>query len=85
MSARKDIEALRAEIDGIDERIVELLEERVKLVRAIATYKAAAGLPLVDPAREAAIVARAAERSTLSEEALREAFEGIFACCRKAI
>lgn len=51
-----DLEQVRAEIDMIDSRIVELLSERAVLVRRIGKLKA--GKPIRDPAREAEIIER---------------------------
>ncbi len=48
----KDIIQLRKEIDKIDEKILELLSERVKLVRKIAKEKHKVGLPFSDGGRE---------------------------------
>lgn len=55
-----EIAALRAAIDGVDDRLLVLIGERLALVRAIGRVKAARGAVVPDPAREAAIVARLA-------------------------
>jgi chorismate mutase len=43
---------LRAEIDDLDARIVDLLHERAARVRAVGARKRLLGLPALDPARE---------------------------------
>jgi chorismate mutase len=55
------LEALRKRIMEVDEALVDLIEERKALVLAVGRLKAAAGLPVLDPSREAAVVRRAAE------------------------
>jgi len=42
----------RASIDNIDAALVFLLAERFKVTQKVGAYKAAAGLPAADPARE---------------------------------
>ena len=46
----------RKEIDGIDEQMAKLFIKRMEAVRAVAAYKAERGLPVYDPAREAAVI-----------------------------
>lgn len=50
--------AYRASIDNIDAALVHLLAERFKITQAVGRYKAEAGLPPSDPAREDQQVAR---------------------------
>ena len=47
-----DIKELRQKIDGIDEKILELYEERMDVVRQIGKYKVNKNLPIYDAARE---------------------------------
>ena len=47
------LEELRAQIDGIDEQLVRLVEERMKVAGRIAEYKKENGLPILDSRREA--------------------------------
>lgn len=42
----------RASIDNIDAALIHLLAERFKITQEVGRYKAAAGLPAADPARE---------------------------------
>lgn len=57
------LEALRGRIAAADEALVDLLAERLELARAIGAVKRELGLPVMDPAREAQVVRRAAERA----------------------
>ncbi|MFP5487058.1 MAG: chorismate mutase [Acidimicrobiia bacterium] len=56
----------RASIDNIDAALIHLLAERFKITQEVGRYKAAAGLPAADPAREDRQVSRL---RTLAEEA----------------
>ena len=53
-----DLLELRAAIDQCDGEIVALLRHRLELSAQVAADKAGAGLPVRDPEREAAVVAR---------------------------
>ena len=46
------LDGFRSSIDNIDAALVHLLAERFKVTKAVGRYKAAAGLPPADPARE---------------------------------
>lgn len=50
--------AYRESIDNIDAALVFLLAERFKTTQKVGAYKASAGLPPADPARETAQIAR---------------------------
>ena len=47
------LEELRLQIDEIDEKIVSLVEDRMKVAGKIAEYKKGNGLPVLDAKREA--------------------------------
>lgn len=53
-----ELEALRREIDVIDERFVTLLAERFRVTRQVGRIKAERGLPPQDATREAQIEAK---------------------------
>ena len=53
-----DIKELRAQIDEIDEKIVELFRERMGVALGVAEYKRERGMAVYDPARERALFAR---------------------------
>jgi chorismate mutase/prephenate dehydratase len=62
-----DLDHLRADLDALDRRLVDALAERQRLVDDVATLKADDGaLPLRDPGRERALLARIA---ALAEDA----------------
>ncbi len=63
------IEALREEINAIDERIVSLFCERMSVAARVAEYKKEKGLPVLDEKREAELYARVA---ALAEEPFAE-------------
>lgn len=48
----------RSSIDNIDAALIHLLAERFKVTKAVGEYKATAGLPPADPAREGRQVER---------------------------
>lgn len=58
-----NLEELRREIDQVDDRLVELFQTRMQVAAEIAEYKAAAGLPVLQPAREREKLADVAEKS----------------------
>jgi chorismate mutase len=67
-----EIEGLRARISANDERIVELVNERLRLVEELWRVKARVGAEQVDPDRERALRAQleAANGGPLSREGL---------------
>lgn len=77
----------RDAIEALDLRLVALLAERVELGRQTARFKLAAGQPLLDPAREAAVIRRAvaaARDLALPVEPVREIFWQIVGMSRRA-
>ena len=66
------LQEYRASIDNIDAALVHLLAERFKITKAVGRYKAAAGMPPADPAREEQQVARL--RALAVESGLDPAF-----------
>jgi chorismate mutase len=73
------IAGLRAEIDGIDERIVGLLNDRAKIALEIRGLKPQANLSLYDPKREEEIFANLATWNSgpLYADNLREVYEAV--------
>jgi chorismate mutase / prephenate dehydratase len=62
----QDLEDLRREVDRLDGAMVDLLAERMRVVRAIAAIKRVAALdgqPAIRPGREAVILRRIARRA----------------------
>ena len=77
----------RAEIERIDAAIVELLARRMALGRRTGALKREAGMPILDPTREAAVIRRAttlARDAGIAPEAVREVFWQIVGMSRRA-
>lgn len=67
----------RQHIETIDRELVGLLAKRVSLSKEIGALKKAAGLPTLDPAREAEVIRRAAGMARdagLNDEKVRDIF-----------
>ncbi len=87
VDAPASIASLRAKIEAVDERLIEAIAERVALARAVGRAKVAAGQPVTDPAREAAVVMRAsalARAAGLPEDEIRALYWKLMAISRKA-
>ena len=77
----------RMEIEDLDRRLVSLLADRVTLGLETARLKRAAGLPILDPQREAEVIRRSAETArqhNLPEEEVRGIFWHIVGLARRA-
>jgi len=77
--ARARIDVLRDGIDGIDCKIVDLLNERARLALEIRALKPQANLGLYDPKREEEIFAKlsACNAGPLYGDNLREIYEAV--------
>ncbi len=81
----KDLEALRTGIDDVDRRLVELLNERAKLVVDVGKVKQNTGTPIYAPHREAAVLKKVLGASAgplppgAIEAVYRELMSGSFA------
>ena len=53
-----DLSDWRERIDGIDQQMIELLNERMHCAQEIGRIKKAAGKPIRDPARERDVIAK---------------------------
>lgn len=65
-----NIENLRSKINSIDQKLVELFEERMKIVAEIAGYKKRNNISIVDPDRENEVIEKAV--SCLNNKELME-------------
>ena len=86
-AAPADLVALREQLLRLDGELVRLMAERERLARAIGAAKRTAGIPTLDPAREAAVVRRAAalaREHDLDEEDVRAVFWKLIASSRRA-
>jgi chorismate mutase-like protein len=77
--ARGKLDELRILIDDVDRRIVDLLNERTRVVEEIGRVKKHSELPVYEPKREEQVFANitAHNRGPLSPEAVRRIFERI--------
>ena len=85
--AAAELESLRQELERADDALIDAIAERMRIARRIGRVKHDAGLGLVHPAREAAVVRRAGERARaegLDDEAVREVFWRLIEMSRNA-
>lgn len=81
-----ELHGIRDEIERIDRALIELIAERVRLARRVGTVKRGAGLPTLDPPREAAVVRRAgalAREAGLADEDVRYIFWHLIGLSRR--
>ena len=52
MRNMKDLSEIREKIDIVDQKMIELFEERMKLANEVAEYKISVGKPIYDKERE---------------------------------
>lgn len=74
-----DLLSFRVRIDALDDEIVRLFRRRMEIVAELGRLKSAAGVPMADPEREEAVIARLSE--SLPENlrpALRQLYEALF-------
>lgn len=73
------LDELRVSIDDVDRRIVELLNERTRVVEEIGRVKRESGLPVYEPKREDAVFQNvtASNAGPLTPGSLRRIFERI--------
>ncbi len=79
--------ALRHALERIDDDILALLARRVALAREVAAAKRTAGLPLLDPKREAEVIRRVVAKGremSLPPEPVREIFWLVIGLSRRA-
>ena len=85
-AARSELAGCRSAIEELDLRIISLLAERVALGQRTAGLKRTAGLPILDPQREAEVIRRAvvaARAKDLPTEAVRQIFWHIVGLSRR--
>lgn len=66
MQADAELTRAREKIDAIDTRIVDLLNQRARVVAHVGEVKRKAGLPVHAPEREAAVIRKAGEQAVRS-------------------
>jgi len=77
--SEKDLKPFRAQIDKIDQNLVQLLNERSSLANKIGHVKQQLGLPIYMPAREKEVIENVIRSNPgpLPAEAVRRLFERI--------
>lgn len=77
--ARAKLDEFRVLIDDVDRRIVELLNERTRVVENIGRVKREGGIPVYEPKREEQVFANitCVNRGPLDTAAVRRIFERI--------
>lgn len=71
----QDLSQLRQEIDTIDRELIALFRTRMDVAGRVAEYKRSAGLPVLDPSRERALLAKVAD---LAGEELADYTQSMF-------
>jgi chorismate mutase len=79
---------LREQIEQLDRALIDLIAQRVRLAREVGTEKVVAGLPTLDPEREAAVVqgavAVAREAGLEIDDEIRQIFWLLIGLSRRA-
>jgi chorismate mutase len=77
--SREKLEDCRVRIDALDLELLELLNQRTRIVEDIGRIKQELGLPIYEPRREDDVYRNVASHNggPLSEEALKRIFERI--------
>jgi chorismate mutase len=85
VTPKLDLDELRRSIDAVDQQILKLLHDRVRLVMAVGEYKRERGIPVYDPARERDLFDRLSKAADppLDGETARSIFERIVDECRR--
>ena len=86
-TALEELTRCREEIERIDRDIISLLARRLTLGKRTGALKRDAGLPILDPTREAAVIRRVTEEAReagLPPEPVREVFWQIVGMSRRA-
>ena len=78
------LDDLRSQIDAIDDRLLELYNERMELVHQVGELKNTTGAPIYRPERERAILERLKRRNNgrLTDKAIEALFLELFAVAR---
>ena len=77
------LEALRLQLDDVDRQLVGLLVRRQELSRDIGAYKAAHGLPVRDPEREAQVLRSRGDLAPEHRAEVERLYETLMALSRE--
>ena len=75
---QESLAAYRQQIDSIDQRLVELIQERARAVQAVGAIKQEAHLPVTDTSREQVVIQKAedlAKGGPLPQEAVGRIYQ----------
>jgi chorismate mutase/prephenate dehydratase len=80
-----ELNKLRTNIDAVDEKLVELFNQRARYVLEIGRFKQANQLPVYEPKREAVVMANIARcnEGPLPDEELAAIYTAILAAMRR--
>jgi len=81
------VERFRAQIEEVDRRLLEAVNERLELVRGLKRYKEEHGIAFVDPGREAELLDELARQNhgPLSEAGVRAFFVELLALIKREL
>jgi chorismate mutase / prephenate dehydratase len=84
MGPEEKIQILRQEIERLDDRLVNLLDERARVALEVGKVKKENQIPFYNPRREREVVLRAREKSSgpFPAEALTVVFREVISGCR---
>ncbi len=79
--------SLRAQVEVVDDDILELANRRLELVAEIKRHKAESGIPFVDTGQEQRLIARlqALNRGPLSQAGVETLFRDILALVKREL
>jgi len=82
----RELKKKRKEIDLIDQKLLSLLNQRVRIAQEIGKIKKEMGKKIYDPEREKKVLKRlkSKNRGPLKEEDLKKVFTTIMRVCRKS-
>jgi chorismate mutase-like protein len=87
-STVSDLASYRAQIDGIDQQLISLLDTRMRICEAVARYKARERIPVMQSARVEGVLRRCSELAVthgLQPQFVRSVYEVVIAatCARE--
>jgi len=86
MDQSDELKEFRKKIDEIDNKILELLSERIEVVKRVKKYKQKKNLPITDRNREKIIFEKLGEKAQefdLDTNSFKEIFEAIISHSKK--
>lgn len=77
------INEIRAQIDTIDDQIVDLFSKRLQLCKIIGDLKRTNNLPIFNELREQEILNKVSKKDSDNAEYIKQLYSEIFKICRK--